>query len=264
MKMKIVPTGQLDWPPPYKAATEQYSPQVSLSPSGELQNYVAGLPFPTLEADDPQVATKIMWNLAFRPQYTDDIGARNVEIVSHRPGLTDPIEEFSIGHMGFYKYVGRTEVNPVPIHRSVFDTGISYRAGAFPFLEPAEFRGAGIIMEGSVRPGIEDIAWEYSPATRRLRRLLATEMSDAFGVSRAGDGVAKTEVVMGCYLCFDFGSGLLFWFRWQNPRFQLQVPWRASHACVGRGCQFSGAAVHRRRRSHGLPRSLGAPTRLRG
>ena len=31
MKMKIVPTGHLDWPPPYKAATEQYSPQVSLT-----------------------------------------------------------------------------------------------------------------------------------------------------------------------------------------------------------------------------------------
>ena len=54
-----------------------------------------------------------MWNFAFRPQYTDDLGARNVEIVSHRPGVTEPIEEFSIGHMGFYKYVGRTEVNPV-------------------------------------------------------------------------------------------------------------------------------------------------------
>jgi Protein of unknown function (DUF1329) len=67
MKMKIVPTGHLDWPPPYKAATEQYSPQVSLAPDCELKNYAAGLPFPLVDADDPQAATKIMWNFAFRP-----------------------------------------------------------------------------------------------------------------------------------------------------------------------------------------------------
>ncbi len=31
MRMKIVPTGRLDWPPPYKTATEKYSPQVRLN-----------------------------------------------------------------------------------------------------------------------------------------------------------------------------------------------------------------------------------------
>lgn len=67
-----VPTGHLEWPPPYKVATEQYSPQVSLTSDGELKNYVAGLPFPLLDANDPQAATKIMWNFAFRPLYTDD------------------------------------------------------------------------------------------------------------------------------------------------------------------------------------------------
>ena len=29
MWMKIVPPGRLDWPPPYKTATEKYSPQVT-------------------------------------------------------------------------------------------------------------------------------------------------------------------------------------------------------------------------------------------
>ena len=30
MTMKIVPTGRIDWPPPYKDATEKYSSQVQL------------------------------------------------------------------------------------------------------------------------------------------------------------------------------------------------------------------------------------------
>jgi hypothetical protein len=77
-----------------------------------------------------------MWNFAFRPLYTDDVVARGVEIVSHAAGSTDPIEHFSIGHMGFYKYVGRTEAAPVPLDKDVLNTGIVYRAGAYPILDP--------------------------------------------------------------------------------------------------------------------------------
>jgi len=82
MAMRIIPTEHLFPPPPYKAATEQYSPQVSLSADGELKNYVAGLPFPLVDANDPEAATKIMWNFAFRPLFTDDLDARDVEAVS--------------------------------------------------------------------------------------------------------------------------------------------------------------------------------------
>ena len=30
MRMQIVPAGRLEWPPPYKSATEKYAPQVRL------------------------------------------------------------------------------------------------------------------------------------------------------------------------------------------------------------------------------------------
>ena len=52
MTMKIVPTDRLEWPPPYKSATEKYSPQVSLAPDGTLKGYSAGLPFPLVDAND--------------------------------------------------------------------------------------------------------------------------------------------------------------------------------------------------------------------
>jgi len=189
MTMKIVPTGHLDWPPPYKAATEKYSPQVSLTSDGELKNYLAGLPFPLVDANDPQAATKIMWNFAFRPLYTDDVDARKVEIESHVAGSADAIEHFSIGHMGFYKYIGRTEVAPVPVDTDVLSTGVAFRAGAYPFLDPPEMRGAGIIMQGYAIPGFEDAVWEYSPFSRKLRRLSAVSLSDSFGISKTGGSV---------------------------------------------------------------------------
>src|SRR5271156_2692240 len=191
MTMKIVPTGHLDWPPPYKEATERYSPQVSLGSDGELKGYAAGLPFPLVDANDPDAATKIMWNFEFRPLHTDDLDSRGVEAVSHRAGSADEVEHFTFGHLGFYNSIGRTEVALMPIDPDLMKTGIASRRGAFPILEPAEMRGAGIVAERYAIPGFDDVAWEYSANTRRLRRLPNTELSDTFGV--AADGAAGTQ-----------------------------------------------------------------------
>src|SRR5712671_8198999 len=54
MQMKIVPTDKLEWPPPFKSATEKYSPPVQLAPDGTLLYYTAGQPFPLLDPNDPQ------------------------------------------------------------------------------------------------------------------------------------------------------------------------------------------------------------------
>jgi len=183
MRMDIVPSERLEWPPPYKSATEKYSTQVRLNDHGELRNYVAGLPFPLLDPNDPQVATKVMWNFSFRPQYTDDVDARNVEVVSSRPGSPagGPVEHFTIGHFAFYNSMGRTEVTPIPTDPEATDAGIRYRFGAFPFLEPAEIRGFGLVRERNVDPSVDDNAWYFSPTSRRLRRATATSLSDAMG-----------------------------------------------------------------------------------
>jgi hypothetical protein len=191
MTMKIVPTGHLDWPPPYKDATERYSPQVSLGSDGELKGYVAGLPFPLVDANDPDAATKIMWNFQFRPLNTDDLDSRGIEAVSHRARSANELEHFTFGHLGFYNSVGRTEVAPMPLDPDVMKTGVASRSGVFPILEPSEMRGAGIVRQRSAIPGVEDSAWEYSSETRRLRRLPTTELSDTFGV--AADGSAGTQ-----------------------------------------------------------------------
>ena len=197
MTMKIVPTGHLDWPPPYKDATERYSPQVSLSPDGELKGYAAGLPFPLVDANDPDAATKIMWNYAFRPTHTDDLDARGLEAVSHRAGSTNEIEHFTFGHLGFYNSIGRTEVAPMPIDPDLMKTGIASRRGAFPILEPAEMRGAGIVAERYAIPGFDDAVWEYSSETRKLRRLPTTELSDTFGVAADGSPGAEAGGATG-------------------------------------------------------------------
>jgi len=184
MVMKIVPTGRLEWPPPYKAATEKYSAQVQLGADGSLKNYSAGLPFPLVDANDPQAAMKVMWNFSYRPLYTDDAVSKNVEIASFKPGtsLGDPVEHFTVGNVGFYNNTGRTEVDPIPTNPEATTAGIRYRFGAYPFLEPSEIRGFGFIRYRNLDPKIEDNTWMYNPRSRHARRASATELSDVLGL----------------------------------------------------------------------------------
>jgi hypothetical protein len=77
MVMNIVPTGRIDWPPPYREATEKYSAQVRLAPNRlSLQGYVAGQPFPLIDPNDPDIGAKLIWNVMFRPMWTDDFDSR--------------------------------------------------------------------------------------------------------------------------------------------------------------------------------------------
>ena len=63
MPIKVVPYKKVPLPKLFKEATEKYSGQVKLSADGhEIFNYVAGLPFPSIDPNDPMVGFKIMWN----------------------------------------------------------------------------------------------------------------------------------------------------------------------------------------------------------
>ncbi len=73
----------------FQDATEKYSGQVRLGADHrDLHGYVAGQPFPLLDPNDPDVATKIMWNQYFKPIATDDFDLRFFEcqVAKQNPG----------------------------------------------------------------------------------------------------------------------------------------------------------------------------------
>ncbi len=153
-----------------------------------MENYVAGLPFPLLDPNDPKVAVKVIWNFSFRPLYTDDVDLRNVEVVSNGSGgpLSDSVAHFTIGHFAFYNNMGRTEVEPIPTDPEATEAGIRYRFGAFPFLEPAEIRGFGLVRQRYMDLKVDDNAWYYNPLSRMLKRVTADTLSDAIGPFSTG------------------------------------------------------------------------------
>jgi Protein of unknown function (DUF1329) len=132
MRMKIGATGRIEFPAPYQDATEKYSAQVTLNQKGELEHYVAGLPFPLIDPNDPHVATKVMWNLSFGPELADSIHVNNVEVTGTRPGggwLFGGLIFDDTTDLTFYNAIGRTEVDPIPADparrgiRSIFSVG---------------------------------------------------------------------------------------------------------------------------------------------
>ena len=184
MQMDIIPSSKLDWPPPFKDATEQYSSQVSLGPDGTIKNYVAGQPFPLVDPNDPQVATKVMWNFSFRPLYTDDADLRYPEIASYVgkvSGDLEPLSYYTVGHFAFYNNIGRIEVPPMPINPDFLQSGVRYKFAFYPYLEPSGMRGYGMIRYRHMDPKVDDDSWVFNPTTRRLRRESSEMLADAIG-----------------------------------------------------------------------------------
>jgi len=174
MVMKITSSDRIDWPPPYKEATEKYSAQVRLTDDHRsLVGYVAGQPFPLLDPNDPDVATKIMWNNAFRPMWTDDVDARFFGCSSIYEGLHNPNKEIDftlVGHYMIYNEVGRTEVDPIPIDPDFKITGRYFLMALHPVLAPAAAKGAGLIRYRYAKPTKGDDFWFFNPGQHRVRR----------------------------------------------------------------------------------------------
>src|SRR5208337_4504175 len=185
MTMKIEPTERIEWPPPYREATEKYSPQVRLTPDGRsLQGYVAGEPFPMIDANDPAAGVKVMWNEVFRGISTDDYDLRWFDCDSVYWGKNKKFFEVTdqqIGHYAGYNEVGRTEVEPLPIDPDFRVTGRYYLALLYPVLSPEDARGAGIVKSMYADPAKEDDIWTYEPGTRRVRRLNYSMIDTAAG-----------------------------------------------------------------------------------
>lgn len=185
MQMKIVPTSRIDWPPPYKDATEKYSGQARLSEDHRsVVGYVAGQPFPLIDANDRDAATKIMWNNVFRPIISDDYDLRFYDCYSlyQGKGPQDRVTEyFQIGHYAGYQLVGRTEVEPLPIDPDFKVSGRYWMFALYPVLAPAVDRGVGFNRFRYADPNRADDSWVYSNTARRIRRLNESALSISSG-----------------------------------------------------------------------------------
>jgi Protein of unknown function (DUF1329) len=204
MKMKIVPYQKVEWNKAYREATEKYGGQTKLAPDGRsLIGHVAGLPFPTLDPNDPQIALKIMWNFEYKPYVTDDEDLRNFD-ADTGPVADGPMQverHFLLDHLRTLWYTGRIYVDPKPELPN--PDGVRAKSSLHPILEPFDLKGVGETGIRYLSPDRQDDTWLYLPSLRRVRRLSSAQRSDAlFGQDTDVDSY-------GGY------AGQIPWFEWK-------------------------------------------------
>jgi hypothetical protein len=172
---------RIAWPTAYHEATEKYSGQVKLSADGlTVEGYVAGQPFPHVEAKDPQAALKIMWNYNYGFVTTDDVDLRNFDadtgtVADHGPLGVE--RHFLLDHFRRLFWTGRLYVDPKPSKPN--PNGYRVQQGLYPILEPFDLKGVGALSNRYIEATKSDDTWLYLPSLRRVRRLSNSQRSDA-------------------------------------------------------------------------------------
>jgi hypothetical protein len=180
--LKIAETKKIPWPKAYREATEKFAAQVKLAPDGlTLQNYVAGQPFPVIDTNDPQIATKVMWNYEYKFVTTDDVDLRNFDADTGTIyGGSTPMSverHFLLDHFRVLRYVGRLYQDPKPTWQT--SEGYQTKSSLHPVLEPFDLKGVGGLTFRYFDPSKQDDTWLYLPSLRRVRRLSSAQRSDA-------------------------------------------------------------------------------------
>jgi hypothetical protein len=190
MALHIVPTKKVDWPRAYREATEAHSSQVRLSADGTtLENYVAGMPFPNIDVNDPNAAIKIMWNYQYKPLITDDVLMRDFQVPSGPLTYTAPMvaeREFMVGDLRRLYYTGRLFVDPKPEMPN--PDQVRYKEILSPIVSPFDMKGVGQLGVRYLSAARQDDTWLYVPAIRRIRRMSSAQRSDSlFGQDTDAD-----------------------------------------------------------------------------
>ena len=176
---------KVEWPSKFLEATEKYSGQVKLSQDGRsLENFVAGLPFPNIDPNDPLAAVKVMWNQELKPVYTDDVQTEFVFELTDSNGNIERTQIWDRWRRLFWS--GRLYHDPKPV--IPHDPPIRYTEFFGPALAPEDIRNTTALSIRYTDADVPDDTYLYLPQLRRVRRVPVNNRSDSiFGTDMALD-----------------------------------------------------------------------------
>jgi hypothetical protein len=181
MRIEVGETRSCPWPARFRQATEQYAAQVRLAADKlALENYVAGLPFPTIDPNDPDAAWKIMWNHEHKPAYSDDVRTEWVVEIQNDEGNTEKLLASEVWRR--LKWEGRMVREPKPV--IPHDPPLRYTEQWGPINTPFDLVGTSFLLHRFDEAARSDDSWLYLPQLRRVRRY---STSDRSGTLFGGD-----------------------------------------------------------------------------
>jgi hypothetical protein len=176
LTMRVVAPKPVAWPSKYKEATEKFASQVKLSADGRaLEGYVAGLPFPNVDPNDPQAGFKVMWNQELKPVYTDDVQTEFIFELTDGAGNVERTQIWDRWRRMFWS--GRLYNDPKPV--IPHDPPIRYTELFGPALAPEDIRNTSALSIRYVDADTPDDTYLYLPQLRRVRRVPVNNRTDS-------------------------------------------------------------------------------------
>ena len=174
------------FPDHWLAATKKFSGQVTYDEKArDVKGYVAGLPFPTIKAEDPHAGIKIVWNWFLSQAWA--INSTNVMAGGSNIGGFNQIsfdKGFERGPGGInnqYRFLGRT-TEPHTI-----GDGSVVKKQIIMTTSPYDNAGLGA-FNITYRDGRPDDVWAYIKSVRRIRRISGGNWMDSLaGTDLLGD-----------------------------------------------------------------------------
>ena len=174
MKIEVVPSQSCPWPKALKKATEQYASQVELSEDKRsLRNYVSGMPFPSIDPNDPDAAWKIMWNHEHKPAYSDDVRTEWVVENQDSTGFVEKMLSSDVWRR--LKWEGRINLAPKPV--IAHTPALRYTEQWGPINTPFDLKGTSFLLYRYIAGDRSDDSWLYFPQLRRVRRYSTSDRS---------------------------------------------------------------------------------------
>lgn len=150
----------------YIEATRRHAEHVRIGADGELEGYVAGLPFPALDPTASQAGVKAAWNVRQR-DFGDVMQVWNTFRLLTASGSAErEIENYYVVAYGMHR-PQRNGVNP---NKWAAD-GILYKE-FFHILSPFDLKNSMSLKLRYMRDHRNDDNWVYSPASRKIRKVI--------------------------------------------------------------------------------------------
>jgi hypothetical protein len=177
-RMRTLPEQRVEWSQGYQHATEKYSPQVTLDSDGYIRNYIAGMPFPLIDANDPAAAAKIAYNWHMGPFMPDDFSIAPWSSNAYASDPASPLRivtsgdaDYACEQFDFLRFAHRTDVDPRP---TIGDNamGVEWKAKCNRWISDVSStgsEGAGIWIRylDAKHP---DEFFSFNEESRRIRR----------------------------------------------------------------------------------------------
>jgi hypothetical protein len=174
LTVRVIPIQRIDWPTTYQQATEKHSGQVALDADDTVHNYVAGLPFPLIDASDPTAAVKIAYDWRWGPFIPNEVSLNTTQKTkAYSIDPTNPVALISDDSRRDYRNENECDQTTFVHYLSGLDAPDGQVDRSVVFKQHGDHCGpehAAVIGVEYLDPARDDDVWFYIPTTRRWHR----------------------------------------------------------------------------------------------